>query len=133
MRYLGFVAFGALALAACQTTGSTSTMASAEAEAPAEVTAEGEAAVEAEAAAEGESEKQSLDAMLDEHEKVTLLDDDTGETRLICRRVEARTGSRLGSRKLCATRKEWREREQIAKQEIDRQQRSMDASCPSCN
>lgn len=77
--------------------------------------------------------KQSLNKMLDENEKVTLVDDDTGDTRLVCRRIKPRTGTRLGSRKLCATEKQWRDREVLAKDEVDEVQRSMNAKCPTCN
>lgn len=70
--------------------------------------------------------------MLDEHEKVTLVDDDTGETKLVCRRIKPRTGTRLGTRKLCATRKQWREQEVEAQKELDRTQRNMNAACPTC-
>lgn len=115
----------------CQTTGSMSA-ARLQASAAAEQAAAAETGGGPEKPTENpEPKKQSLDALLDEHEKVTLLDDDTGEEKLICRRIEARTGSRLGSRKLCATRGEWREREKLAKGETDGIQRRMDGRCPS--
>lgn len=84
------------------------------------------------AAEEPQQEKQSLDALLDEHERVTLVDDDTGDTKLVCRRLKPRTGTRLGARKLCATEKQWREREVLAKEQIDEAQRNMDAKCRAC-
>lgn len=77
-------------------------------------------------------EKQSLTKMLDENEKVTLVDDDTGETKLVCRRIKPRTGTRLGTRKLCATKKQWREQEVAAQKELDKTQRTMNAKCPQC-
>jgi len=54
-----------------------------------------------------EKEKMSLDAALDEHDKIIIVDDDTYEEKLICRRIEPPTGTRFGNRKLCATRKQW--------------------------
>jgi hypothetical protein len=84
------------------------------------------------APAAGQEEKQSLDKLLDENEKVTLVDDETGETKLVCRRIKPRTGTRLGDRKLCATKKQWRETEIVAQKELDKTQRNMNAACPTC-
>lgn len=80
----------------------------------------------------GQEEKQSLDKLLDENQKVTLVDDETGETKLVCRRMKPRTGTRLGDRKLCATKKQWRETEIEAQKELDKTQRNMNAACPTC-
>jgi len=47
----------------------------------------------------------SLDAAINEYGKVTLLDDDSGEEKLVCKRVKV-TGTRF-AKKTCATPKEW--------------------------
>jgi len=57
------------------------------------------------AAREPQTEKMSLDEALDDHRSVTLLDDETGEKKLICKRVVV-TGDRF-VRKTCATPEEW--------------------------
>ena len=41
------------------------------------------------------SEKMSLDAAVDEFGKVTLLDDETGKVKMVCKRVK-QTGTRFG-------------------------------------
>lgn len=114
MRFLLSAGVMMLLCAACTTTGSQNQL---------------QAATE-EPAASGE--KQSLDKMLDENERVTLVDDETGETKLICRRVQPETGTRLGSRKVCATKKQWDEMRVQSQDELDKAQRNMDASCPTC-
>lgn len=116
MRYLVSASLILLACAACTTTGSQSQL---------QATSE-------EPVASDSGEKQSLDKLLDEHDQVTLVDDDTGDTKLVCRRVEPPTGSRLGSRKVCATVKEWRDMRDQAQDELDKTQRNLDASCPTC-
>lgn len=68
--------------------------------------------------------KQSLNELLDEHNRVTLVDDDTGETRLICRKVK-RSQGRFDHMKVCGTKKQWRDAKQEAEDEVDKMQRSL--------
>lgn len=123
-RFFGFVLASALCVA-CATTGT---------DGQSRLAAAGdESAASADnTATEDGEKKQSLDKMLDEHDEVTLVDDDTGETKLVCRRLEPRIGTRLGARKVCATEKQWRDNELKAKGEVDKVQRNMDARCPTC-
>ena len=73
--------------------------------------------------------KMSLNAALDENRKVTLLDDESGEPKLVCKRVVV-TGDRF-VRKTCATPKEWAQKKQDSRDELDGIQRRMDAKCSS--
>lgn len=79
------------------------------------------------AAEEPAAEKMSLDEALDDHKKVTLLDDETGEEKLICKRVVV-TGDRF-VRKTCATPKEWEQKKRDSQDELDGIKRRMDAKC----
>ena len=115
MKKLSALLVLSLLCAACQTV---------ESQRQAQLDAAAENAGEAEGA-----KKQSLDKMLDEHDKVTLVDDDTGEERLVCRRIKPPLGTRLGSRKICATQKQWEEEKRQSEQEIKGIQRNMDARC----
>lgn len=83
----------------------------------------------AEAKAETGDEKVSLSKSLDEYGEMTLLDDDTGETKLICK-YEKVTGSRFG-KKICATPEEWENRRKGSREELAKTQRNMDARCPN--
>ena len=56
------------------------------------------------------SEKMSLDAAVDEFGKVTLLDDETGKVKMVCKRVK-QTGTRFG-RKICGSPREWAQKKQ---------------------
>lgn len=76
----------------------------------------------ADEAAPAGSGKQSLDKLLDEHDKVTLVDDETGETRLICRHLPV-TGSRLGGEKVCATKKQWEDSKRESQENVGDTQR----------
>ncbi|MCB2095995.1 MAG: hypothetical protein AB7F91_10840 [Parvularculaceae bacterium] len=80
-------------------------------------------------AAAGPAPKMSLDEALDDHRKVTLVDDETGEEKLICKRVVV-TGDRF-VRKTCATPKEWAQKKQDSRDELDGLKRTMDAKCPN--
>ncbi|MCB2112951.1 MAG: hypothetical protein KDD85_05310 [Parvularculaceae bacterium] len=81
-----------------------------------------------EAQALEDGEKVSLDASLEEHGKMTLLDDETGEEKLICK-YEKMTGSRFG-RKVCATPREWEQKRIDSQENVRKTQRNMDARCP---
>ena len=82
----------------------------------------------AKAAPVGQSPRMSLDEALDDNRKVTLLDDETGEEKLICKRVVV-TGDRF-VRKTCATPQEWAQKKQDSRDELDGMRRRMDAKCP---
>lgn len=97
-------------LAACQTTSVSTQKDYAEALSQAGTAPEGEKPV-------------SLDEMLDEHETVTLTDED-GDTRLICKRFR-KQGSRVLSEKVCATKKQWEAQRRSAKEDIDQVQRGI--------
>lgn len=109
----------------CAATGTEgqSQMAAASAEEQGAVSEPGDVAAPDGAAAPQE-EKQSLDKMLDEHDTVTLKDDETGETKLICKR-EPISGSRLAGRKVCATRKQWDDRRQESQENVGDLQRGL--------
>ena len=110
VRKIIALAFTSLILVACQTT---------EAERRAQLQ------MAKDDIAERDGEKQSLDKMLDEHDRVTLLDDDTGKEKLICRRIKPQIGTRLGARKVCATKKQWADSKQQSQDEINDFQRKM--------
>lgn len=74
--------------------------------------------------AEPQQGKQSLNKMLDKQDTVTLVDEKTGKTKLICRRAPV-MGSRLGGRKVCATRKEWDEQRRKSQDNLDSLQRGL--------
>lgn len=64
----------------------------------------------------------SVSKALDEQDSVELVDTETGETRLICKRVPT-TGSRLGSQKVCATPKQWDDVRRKSQELVGREQR----------
>ncbi|HNS87165.1 MAG TPA: hypothetical protein PKH09_09700 [Parvularculaceae bacterium] len=74
-------------------------------------------------------QKASLNASLEEYGKVTLLDDETGEEKIICK-YEKTTGSRFG-RKICATPREWDQKRIDSQENARKTQRSMNARCPA--
>lgn len=78
-------------------------------------------------ASASDTPKMSLDEALDDYNKVTLLDDETGEEKLICKRVVV-TGDRF-VRKTCATPKEWAQKKRDSQDELDGLKRRMDAKC----
>jgi hypothetical protein len=78
--------------------------------------------------AESTGEKVSLDKSLDEHGTMTLLDDETGEEKMICKYTKT-TGTRFG-KKVCATPKEWEQKRKDSQEELARTQRNLDARCP---
>ena len=80
----------------------------------------------ASAPAEG---KVSLDKSLDEYGKVTVVDDKTGEEKIICK-YQPVTGTRFG-KKICATPSEWAERKRASRESLEHTQRNLDARCPS--
>ena len=75
-----------------------------------------------------ETGKMSLDEALDDYKSVTLVDDETGEEKLVCKRVVV-TGDRF-VRKTCATPKEWAQKKRDSQDELDGLKRRMDAKCP---
>jgi len=77
-----------------------------------------------------DGDKVSLDASLDEYRTVTLVDDETGKPKVICRRV--RQPGTLFEKKICATKEEWDNSRREAKDKTDGIQRNMDSRCPSC-
>jgi hypothetical protein len=81
--------------------------------------------------AESTGEKVSLNKSLEEHGTMTLLDDETGEEKLVCKYI-ATTGTRFG-RKICATPKEWEQKRKDSQEEVEKTQRNMDARCPGGN
>jgi len=85
------------------------------------------AEVKAQDAADGQ-DKVSLDASLEEYGKMTLLDDETGEEKIICK-YEKTTGSRFG-RKICATPREWEQKRIDSQENARKTQRNMNAGCP---
>ena len=82
------------------------------------------AAAPVEETAAPQGEKQSLDKMLDEHDRVELVDDETGETKLICKR-EPISGSRLAGRRVCATRKQWDDQRRESQENVGDVQRNL--------
>ncbi|MCA8890115.1 MAG: hypothetical protein KDA46_14870 [Parvularculaceae bacterium] len=74
-------------------------------------------------------EKVSLDKSIDEYGEVTLLDDETGEEKLVCK-YEKVTGSRFGT-KVCATPKQWEQRRLDSRKEAEKTQRNMNAYSPN--
>ncbi len=99
--------------------------------ATAEQTAAREAATQQRLAAvkaEAGEEKVSLNASLEEYGKMTLLDDETGEEKIICK-YQRVTGSRFG-KKTCATPREWEQLRRDSRENTEETQRNMDARCP---
>jgi len=83
--------------------------------------------VQAQDAADGQ-DKVSLDASLEEYGKMTLLDDETGEEKIICK-YQRVTGSRFG-KKTCATPREWEQLRRDSRENTEKTQRNMNAGCP---
>jgi len=79
--------------------------------------------------AESTGEKVSLNNSLEEHGEMTLLDDETGEEKMICKYMKT-TGSRFGN-KVCATPKEWEQKRIDSQENVRKTQRNMNAGCPS--
>jgi hypothetical protein len=79
--------------------------------------------------AESTGEKVSLDKSLEEHGTMTLLDDKTGEEKMVCKYMKT-TGSRFG-KKVCATPREWEQKRIDSQENVRKTQRNMDARCPS--
>lgn len=115
---VGVIAAGALCVG-CATTGNVTE-------------AQLSATPEPSAAASPQPPKQSLDKMLDEHDRVELVDDETGKTKLICKRQPV-LGSRLGSHKVCATRKQWEDQKHESEENVDHIQRGLAIPPPSGN
>lgn len=95
-------------------------------------TPQSQSTVSAELSVAGEqpAQKQSLDKMLDENNRVELVDEETGKTKLICRRQPV-LGSRLGSNKVCATKKQWDDEKRQAGENVDQTQRGLSTPPPS--
>ena len=74
-------------------------------------------------------DKVSLNKSLDEYGKMTLLDDETGEEKIICK-YEKVTGSRFG-KKVCATPREWEQKRVDSQENVRKTQRNMNAGCPA--
>lgn len=88
---------------------------------------------EAQANGSSEGEKVSLDATITRYQSrsVKLVDDDTKETKIICKYMKA-TGTRFGQ-KVCATPEEWEEMRENGKKSAQNIQRTMtNQVCPSC-
>lgn len=126
----GFLMAGILCVGCATTEATTQSQLSA----PAERTSASEptSASESNATAEPQAEKQSLNELLEENDRVELVDDETGKTKLICKRQRV-LGSRLGSNKVCATRKQWDEDKRRAQQNVDQTQRGLATPPPSGN
>jgi len=80
------------------------------------------------AKAETGDEKVSLNESLEEYGKMTLLDDETGEEKIVCKYIK-QTGTRFG-KKVCATPFEWEQKRKESRRQVEGIQRNMNAKCP---